>query len=990
MNVVDTLAVHGVPREARRPKITRFQRLNHVQSRGSGRVGAVGKETLAAIVTAAVVVAGIVWTTSRRNAAGDGSDANAISVSLDAPVPMDPDIRTGTLPNGLRYYVRASDNPEARADLRLVVNAGSVHEDDDQRGLAHAVEHMAFRGTRRFPGRAIDEYLQSVGMRLGEDLNATTSLDETIYRLTIPTDRRATVDSGLTILAEWAHAVTFDSAEAQNERLVVFEEWRSYRNADERLDEARDSLLLKGSRYAHRRVIGDTATLRRFDLAAMKRFYRDWYRPDLMAVVAVGDFDAAAIEKDIRRRFGEIPASATRRAMPEIGAVQAPDSRVSLVTDPEIATTRISLWFPRRPSAQRTVADYRQDLVERIGRVILRGRLEREAERSGSPLLSAGIATRQLVRTVEGHVVGARIADARTAESVAALGSVIARLRRFGPKASELAGAKESVLSDRRDALNGPAQSSNIADALVEHYLGGDPLSSAVAEYKWTDALLSGIGERDVTAFLDSLGAEGPTAITIASRAAQSRATGDVILAALDSATADVADDKADTAAVTLMAARPKPGAVATRRTLGKIDVQEWRLANGMRVLLKPTRFEDDVVHVRLAASGGASLAPLADYPSAYLADNILEAVGAGDVTGYDISRFMDDRSFSLSPTVSDEHIALSGEGRLRDLEAMLQLTHLYLTAPRADDVAFRRYQERLAAFARNRAGDPDALFDDSTAAALRPGDLRALPGTARFVEAVDVQKAMRFWRERTANAANFTAVIVGDFEVWQVSPLIESYLATLPTGHTEHPASIGLARIASPVERTIARGIEPLAQTRIVFGDTLSLTLEADDALGNTRDLLELVLQNRLREELGGTYGVSVDLTMRRNPETSYLFAIEFSADPARVDTLARAALAEVERLRTTGPTSAEAAKVREAAISHNSDQSRGNGYWTSELSWHSLNGWSLESIADHPDEAEQISAKTLTQACARYLDGRRSVRVTRVPETSGPARAP
>jgi zinc protease len=938
---------------------------------------------MAAIATAAIVVAGVSWAMSHRESADDSTD-DAVPVSLDAPVAMDPDIRTGTLDNGLRYYVRANDNPEARAELRLVVNAGSVNEDDDQRGLAHAVEHMAFRGTTRFPGRAIDEYLQSVGMRLGEDLNATTSLDETIYRLTIPTERRAVLDSGLTILAEWAHAVTFDSVEAQKERLVVFEEWRSYRNADERLDEARDSLLLRGSRYAHRRTIGDTATLRRFDLAAMRRFYRDWYRPDLMAVIAVGDFDAGAVEKNIRRRFSEIPASTARRAVPAVGAVQPPESRVTLVTDPEIATTRVSFWFPRRPSPQRDVADYRSDLVARIGRSILRDRLEREAQRSGSPLLSAGVATRQLVRSVEGHVVGARVADDRTAEGVAALGSIIARLRRFGPKESEIEGAKESLLSDRRDALNGAAPSADIADGLVDHYLGGDPVPSSVSEYKWTDGLLAGIGARDVTAFIDSLAPERSSAILVASRAARARTTREVIVAALDSATADVADDKLDTIAVTLMAARPRPGAVSTRRTLGPIDVQEWRLANGMRVLLKPTRFEDDAVHLRLAASGGASLAALEDYPSAYLADNILEATGAGDVTGYDIARFMDDRSFSLSPTVSDEHIALSGEGRLRDLEAMLQLTHLYLTAPRADDDAFRRYQERLAAYARNRAGDPDAVFDDSVASALRPNDVRALHGTARFVEAVDLHKAIRFWRDRTANAANFTAVIVGDFEVWQVSPLIESYLATLPGGHPEKPASIGLGRLAGTVERSLERGIEPNSQTRIVFGDTLSLTLQADADLGHVRDLLDLVLQQRLREELGGTYGVSVDLSMRRNPEASYLFSVEFTADPARVDSLARAALAEVERLRTRGPTAAEAANVREAAIRHNSDQSRGNGYWTSELSWHSLNGWSLESIARHPDDAEAISAKSLTAACARYLDGKRFVRVTRVPETT------
>jgi zinc protease len=364
------------------------------------------------------------------------------------------------------------------------------------------------------------------------------------------------------------------------------------------------------------------------------------------------------------------------------------------------------------------------------------------------------------------------------------------------------------------------------------------------------------------------------------------------------------------------------------------------------------------------------------------MADNVLEATGAGTMTGFDLARLLDERSVSLAPAVSDEHVEIAGNGKQRDLELLLQLTHLYLTSPREDEVAFRRYQERLAAFARNRAADPDGALADTIAATIRPRDPRAMSGTAAFVDAVDMQSALRFWRERAANATNFTAVIVGDFEIWRVSPLIERYLASLPAGRTERAGDVGLGRIDGAVSRVVRRGVEPRAQTRIVFGDTLDLTLEADAALNATRDLLDLVLHSRLREEMGGTYGVSVDVAVRRAPTSSFAFTIEFSADPERVDALAAAAVAEVERLRTAGPTDAEASNVREAAVQHNDDQARGNGYWANELTWHSVRGWPVEAIGTHGEDAARISRAMLKAATARYLDGRRFVRVTRLPE--------
>lgn len=944
---------------------------------------------------AVLVAAGVLWWGWTRERSDDDSDGDqSTPTSFDTAVRLDPQVRTDTLTNGLRYYIRDNSYPENRVELRLVVDAGSVLEDDDQRGLAHGVEHMAFRGTRRFPGRAIDTYLQSVGMRLGEDVNATTSYDETVYRLTIPTERRAVVDSAIMMLADWAHAITFDPAAARQEGAIVFEEWRTRRRADDRLDATRDSLLFQGSRYANRAVIGDTATLRRFDVAAMRRFYDDWYRPDRMAVIVVGDVDVRAVERVVRQQFETIPRAASGRVPPSSPSPRGPGERLVVLADPEATGTEAYLWFPRAPFRQHTVGDFRHALVERIARSILRGRLESEADRPGSPLLSTGVSVRRPVRPVEAQVVGASLVDGQTSDGLAILGATIERLRRFGPKPSELAGVKEFILRESRSTLANAEESSDVADALVDYQLRGAPVPGVTKANQWTSELLGGIDPREVAGFFEQITPDRarPIEITGPSRTGGLTADHRVVLAALDSASSRVVDEQTESVSETLVADVPASGTVTARKSLAKIGVQEWRLSNGMRVLLKPTNFEDDAVEMRLIAPGGASLAAREDYASAYLADKLLEVSGAGDLSGAEITHVLEGRSVTVSPGVDDERIEVTGSGRRGDLEVMLQLAHLYLTSPREDEAAFRRYTRRLSGYARNRAADPDAALADTLAAALRPGDTRALRTGAAFAAAVDMRKALRFWRERANNGSNLTAVFVGDFELWQLAPLIERYLGSIPAGHVERPADFSYARPTEPVVRSFRRGIEPIATTRIVFGDTLSMTPAADVALRETRDLVEMVLHERLREELAGTYGVNVGLEVLLGPRPSYALSVEFSAAPDRIDSLAATAVAELERLRTRGPTADEAARVRKMAIEHAGGDSQTNRYWASELSWHSLLGWSLESIAQHDDDAKQVSAALLTSSCARFLDGRRFVRVTRLPESgseAGPARA-
>lgn len=948
----------------------------------------IARETVAGLFVA-VVLAAILAPSIGSLGSRAGKDAAAAPAPLETPLALDPDVRWGTLPNGVRYLVRYNEAPGRRAELRLAVDAGSVLEDDDQRGLAHGVEHMAFRGTRHFPGRSLEHYIQAVGMRSGDDLNAYTNYDETVYRLAIPTDSDAVIDTAVAILADWAHEVTFDPAEARSEAPVVFEEWRVRRDADERFRRARDRLLLAGSRYAERPTIGDTATLRRFELPALRRFYREWYRPELMTVVAVGDFDVDAVERLIRARLGAIPASDARRPRPRVPVPLARGGRAVVLTDPEADRTVVGFWYPRVVHAPRTLRDLRAMLVEDLTREVLQDRLDAASERPASPLLAADVSLRYLTRTTEANWLAATVPAGRVLDGARALAAELARLQRSGPTAAELDHARDGMLRRRHEALSTQWSSGALADALVRHALDGQPVLGVDTAYRWAEQLVPGIRDSDVVAFARRLDPASATILVTSAplRPADRPSEAALLAAAREEALAAAGAARDSGSAVDLMDQPPESGTVARAGVLPDIEGYQWMLGNGMRVILKPTKFTSDEILVRVTAPGGASLASDADYPSAYMADRVLEATGVGPVDGYRLERLLADNSVSLEPSVDDGSVELEGSSAPRDVETLFQLLHLYLSAPRADEAAFRRYRERLLAWARDRAADPDEVFRDSVRSVELEGDPRALPSSTAFVERIDLRKAIDFWRARAANASNFTVVLVGDFTLPQLRPLVERYLGSLPAGHAERPAAARVHVPTGVVERAFRRGADPRARTRIAFADTITPTEAALADLHATRELLELTLDERLRQTMGGTYGVSVTLSMTADARPVYRLWLDFSAAPERVDSLARAALAEVARLRTSGPTDDEAERVRAATVRDHEGDVADNDYWLNELASHALHGWPLRSIATHADEAKRISAASLREACARYLHVDRFVRVTRYPAARAPS---
>ena len=941
------------------------------------------REHLAGALVAIVLAAAVFgWSGTFRRS----RDATPSLDDPSATLPVDPQVVIDSLDNGLRYYIRPNSYPEKTAELRLVVNAGSVLEDDDQRGLAHAVEHMAFRGTEHFPGTQLVEYLQSLGMRPGDDLNAYTSFDETVYRLTVPLDRSDALERAFSILADWAHGVRFDSTEAARERGVVFEEWRDGRDAGRRLSEARTAALLGGSRYAVRPPIGDTATLTRFDVVAMRRFYGTWYRPDLMAVVAVGEFPASRVRRMIERYFGAIPRAADAPARPAFPVTLSPRPRAVVLSDSETPRARVALWRLEPADAPHVVRDMRARIAREMFDAMLDARLAELARRDDTPLRTATTAREELTRDVDAHIVYADVPESEILPGLDALATELERVRRHGFTREELERERRVLLRQAEQELTFEEipNSANLAGDYVSHFLRGEPILSRETDDSLYALLLPAIHLDEVNRVAAAMGRDSGLVVVVSTNGRAPGAADSVrVLAALAAARArDVQPYTAPPPLPPLIARRPDPGRIVTERELPLLQMTEWTLSNGMRVLLKPTSFRAHEVRLLAWAPGGASLANDDDYLSAYLADRVVLSSGIGGFDATQLDRMLDGSSARVRPEIDDVAIALRGRSDFAEVVQLFQLLHLYLTAPRADTAAFDGLRRQLAQSMRARTSDPDAAFFDTLSAVLGQHHPREVAPTPAQYEAMSLDRALAFYRARMENGSNFTVAIVGAFTPSDFRELVETYLASLPTGSREEPRDVGIHYARGPLDVVVRRGIEPKADTRIVFTGAVTPTSSTLAHLHVLREILAVTLDARIRDSLGGTYGVEVSWSIDHQPDPEYAFTVSFTADPTRVDSLARVAIAEIDRFRTTGPSRQELANAKAAEARELAQNFEDNEWWLDQIESHLRLGWPLEELLERRRTIRAMTPESLRDAARRYLDPRAYVRVTRVPE--------
>jgi zinc protease len=909
--------------------------------------------------------------------------------NLTATLPRDAAIRVGTLPNGLTYFIRNNPRPANRVMLRLAVKAGSNDEADDQRGLAHVLEHMAFNGSARFKPGELVTYLESIGAEFGPHVNAYTSFDETVYMIDVPTERGGNLGRGFEALSDFAGGITLDPAEIDKERGVVIEEWRGRLGANERMQEPQLRAIFGASRYVDRLPIGTPEILKSFPPQRLRDFYRDFYRADRMAVVVVGDVSADTAEALVRQHFGGLRTLAPVPHPPrEIPTHQ--ETRYVTVSDREAQSSTVSVLYKRPFVELRTVGDYRLSVVRGLAYQMLNARLGEIARQPDAPFLAASAGDDTIGRTVEAFTVGARVRDGALPQGLSALMQELARLRQFGFGDAELDRARRNTLAsyeqtfaERDKILSGP-----LAAELLRHFLNGEAAPGIEVEVQLIRQFLGSITAAEVAAAARAM-IPDDNRVVVAS-APEKPGLAPVTQTALAEAiragsAATVTAWRDESSGRELMAKAPAAGSVRARREIPEIGVTVLTLSNGVEVWLKPTDFRNDQVTFTAYAKGGLSLAAPADFFNASLATGLVGLAGIGGHTPVDMGKLLAGKVAGASPNVSSSTHGLSGSASPKDLETALQLAYMQFTAPNTDvTAAFNLMRQRLEANLANQAQNPGSVFGERVRRINTMDHYSSKPLRLEDVPGLNADRMLAFYRERFSNAADFTWFFVGAFNVDQTTPLLEKYIASLPSRGTA-TSTIGDMRLQFPttvVREPVYKGQEPRSQTVIsFFADTGLDELEVH-RLNAATTVLEVKLREILREKLGGTYSVGVGYSST-SPVPGYgTTSVQFGSSPENQESLTQAVMAEVERLRREGPTEAEVQAIKQQEKNGLEESLRQNGYWTSSLQAMHLLGRDPRRILQRIERADSLTPQNIHEMFKKYFPANRHTIVTLMPE--------
>jgi zinc protease len=896
-------------------------------------------------------------------------------LALDTVSELDRRVRTGKLANGLTWYVLPHKQPEQRAYLWLAINAGSVQEDDDQRGLAHLVEHMAFNGTKHFAEKEIIDYLEKIGMRFGADVNAFTSFDETVYQLQVPTDDYQFVDKGLDILKDWAGAITFDPGEIDKERGVVLEEWRLGRGSSARVFDKQASTLFAGTRYADRLTIGLPEIITKAPHEAVTRYFKDWYRPDLMAVIVVGDLGADQVIASIQAKFGDLTNPATARPRPQGAVPAATGTRISIVTDPEQTDETVEIHNQLAHRRESTYGDYRRTTTDNLYNTMLNERFDELADRPTAPMTFAASSTSDTTRDIDAFSRYASAKRGRMADTVKALFAEVLRVEQHGFTAGELERAKRQVLRgiaqsarerDKRDGYE-------FADEITRLFFQGEQMPGREREAELIAAFLPTVTLEELNQLARQWGGAENRVILISGPSPKKvkPPTKAQVEAWIEEVEAQKLEPWTDPVANrVLMPNPPTAGSVTATKEIKDVGVTEWTLSNGIKVVVKPTAFAIDEVQLAGYSPGGTSLATDKQLESALNASAIVGQSGAGDLTRGQLEKLLAGQVVDVDTYIGELSERVRGQASVDDLETMFQLVHLKITAPRTDPAAFAAWKAQTEQFVRGWGNDPEQGFWDSFTRFLTKNHPRRQGPSMKRLAKVKLPEAVAFYKDRFADVGDFTFVIVGNVELAKLKPLVERYLASLPAaGRKETWKDLRIDYLAGIKTRTVRRGTEPKAYVRMFFhaDDTWSKEGEIDaDVLA---DALDMRLFNILREDMSGVYGVNVGGGIERRPRERRTFAISFGCAPAAVAKLEAAVLAEIARIAKDGVDDIVLEKLRQQRVRTHEVQLKDNGYWLGGLTDAYEYGDDPTALLDVKPQLARLTNANVKAAAARFL---------------------
>lgn len=925
---------------------------------------------------------------------------------LDAVIPFRDAIRTARLENGLELYTLEHPHPENTVYLRLIVDAGSVLETEPQRGLAHFVEHMAFNGTEEFGENELVAYLEGLGIRFGPDVNAYTSFDETVYKLELPANDPEALRTGFRVMQQWAAAVSFEEDAIERERGVVVEEWRGGRGASQRILDQHLPLLFGDSRYARRLPIGELDVIQNAPRSEFLNFYRRWYRPDNMALVAVGDLPAARLERLAREAMSGIEQPATPLDRPYFFVPEGAGTEVSVASDPEASRSTVAMYLLGSPPAQETVGDYRQLLVRALFSSVINERLRDIARDPQAPVTTAGIGHTRFLRGTDIAVASAVVRDHRPAEALELLARELERARRYGVLESELERARRRFLQTVEEArVNFSSRSSALlADELVRHWTEGEPVPGIDFEYRVYRELLPGISVSEVSAVADEFTQEEGRVILASLREdaqgqmpnGQPIPRSQQLLAAVSGVgNAQIAAPQDAEEGMQLLEQPPRRGAVVSERYFEAVDTHEFELANGMRVFVRSTDFSEDEVLVSAYSPGGLALVADGDVAAARLVAPVMEQSGLGGLDAAALERMLSGRSVSLSAGLGRVSESMSANSRQEDLPLLFEMMHAAFTRPRFGETALSNVQQqRLQQIAGARAA-PQGRYSRRIQELFANGDGRLGPPDPAAIEAVTTADLERVYRDRFSDPADFSVVVVGSAAVETIRDLAEQYLASIPrpaaavsdddpVGFQESIPEGRYPRPEGIVADTVRAGSEPVAQLAMVLHGPYEWSRSENFRFTALASLLDTRLREEIREAAGGAYSVGAGGWRWRDPQPWAYMQLGFGLDPERVDELRSRAFEVIEELRTREVSSDYIERIKAQERDQYAESIRDNSYWLSILSFSVQHGRDLNRIPEYPELIESLTAADLLETARQYLNPDRRIELLLLPEQS------
>jgi len=903
-------------------------------------------------------------------------------------IPLDTAVHTGRLANGLTYYIRHNAEPQRRVVMYLVNKVGSVLEEENQRGLAHFMEHMNFNGTKHYPKNELEDYLQKAGVRFGADLNAYTSFDETVFELPIPTDDPSMVSRGLGIIRDWAQDALLDSTDIAEEKGVVLEEERLGKGAGDRMQRQYFPMMLNHSRYAERIPIGQHDVLTGFEPAALRSFHHDWYRPDLQAVIVVGDVNVNEVEQIIRTQFSDLVNPADERPRTVYGISLTGENHFVTVTDKEQPVAELNILIKHKAPGLKTEQDYLEALKRSLFGQMLTARYAELGQRPGIPFVSAGAGIQDFMGGLDVFAFSLSPKEGQFQQAFREAWQVVEQVKRYGFTQTELDRARKNFMSQEEAGIKekDKTPSASFVKQYQSLFLHQEAAPSIDWEYRYIRHHISSLTPADINALSQEYIRDDNRDILVIGPDKEKNTLPDSLTVTgwIQSVAGEKLEAYQDVVASgELMAAKPKPGKITAVDSVPSLGLTLFTLSNGVKVILKPTDFKNNEILFTGFTPGGLSLCSNADYLSAANAAPLINSMGLDAFTPVGLSKILSGKIAGANTYIAGRSEGVQGSATPADLETALQLLYLRYTSPRIDTALFNNIISGARASLANRYASPENVFADTISQVMGGYSYRSRPMSLERLDSISLQKALRFYKERFADASGLTILLVGNVNMDSIRPLLEMYLGGLPSLHRQEKArDLGIHIPEGQITRIVRKGSEDKATVDMVLSGSYAYSSFNNVSLHMLGEVLQIKLLQHLREAAAEVYSPSVRTDYTKYPKNRYSMTISFGCAPKNVAHLVSMVDTELETLRNQGPDPVDLEKAKVAYLKQMEQSVKTNSFWLTYLSGKYENGEDPLNILKMNDILDQVTPASLQAAARDYLSGHNVIRFELLPE--------